>query len=56
MKQTTRLRRAAVIGALITVPLAPLTACGGNDSGGDSGGGAENEQTEGGDEDDGGIY
>ena len=52
-KQTTRLRRAAAISLLLTVPLAPLTACGGGD---DSGGGADSEQGDDGEEDDGGAY
>lgn len=43
-KHTSRVRRAAAVGALLAIPFAPLTACG-NEEGG-NGGQTENEQNE----------
>jgi hypothetical protein len=50
-----RTRRAAMIGLLVAMPLAPLAACGGDDSG-DVPSEVENKETGGQDGEDNGAY
>ena len=58
-KVTSKTKRAALVGLLLTVPLLPVAGCGdgGDGGGGGGGGGGEVENGDGGgEEDDGGAY